>query len=227
MQERRPTRRAKRRGRKRIAFSIVMLGLVVSAHHLLASLEITSMAALEQNSAAKKIGMLAAQAAARARQNGATGFRELQNDDRNSLPGPAAAGLAMRLSGSPALQARFRQIQKATSRALNKASTEGRKLSTLVTPLPAVIGTRGDTTADSKRHLRAEIPIHPWQRRTLPGKIGAVHDDTLSEIRMDLHQSLPVRPQCWGAQRYAPARRRGAHNPAVFRSSRNPQIPDR
>ena len=144
MQELRPTRRAKRRGRKRIAFSIVMLGLVVSAHHLLASLETTSMAALEQNSAAKKIGMLAAQAAARARQNGATGFRELQNDDSNSLPGPAAAGLAMRLSGSPALQARFRQIQKATARALNKASTEGRKLSTLATPLPAVIGTRGD-----------------------------------------------------------------------------------
>ncbi len=50
----------------------------------------------------------------------------------------------MGLSGSPALQARFRQIQKATARALNKASTEGRKLSTLATPLPAVIGTRGD-----------------------------------------------------------------------------------
>jgi len=100
------------------------------------------MAALEEPGAADKIGVLAAQAAARAAQSDTTGFREIQNNDHDHLPGPAAAGLAMRYSGSPALLARFRQIQKDTASAMNKASDEGRNLSTLSTPLPAVMNTR-------------------------------------------------------------------------------------
>lgn len=142
MQERRPTRRARRRGRKRIALSIVMLCLVVAGHHLLASLETSSIAALEEPGAASRIGALAAQAAARAAQSNATGFREIQHNDQDHLPGPAAAGLAMRYSGSPALLARFRQIEKDTASAMNKASSENRNLSTLATPLPAVMNTR-------------------------------------------------------------------------------------
>jgi hypothetical protein len=120
----------------------VTVCLVVTAHHLLASLETSSMAALEEPGAADKIGALAAQAAARAAQSDTTGFREIQNNDHDHLPGPAAAGLAMRYSGSPALLARFRQIQKDTASAMNKASGEGRNLSTLSTPLPAVMNTR-------------------------------------------------------------------------------------
>lgn len=100
------------------------------------------MAALEEPGAAGRIGALAAQAAARAAQNDASGFREIQGNDLERLPGPAAAGLAMRYSDSPALLARFRQIQKDTASAMNKASGEGRNLSTLATPLPAVMDTR-------------------------------------------------------------------------------------
>ena len=100
------------------------------------------MAALENTNAARKIGVLAAQAAARAEQSDEAGFREVQNVDHAHLPGPAAAGLAMRYSGSPALLARFRQIQRDTASAMNKASSEGQNLSTLATPLPAVLNAR-------------------------------------------------------------------------------------
>lgn len=100
------------------------------------------MAALEEGSAAKKIGVRAAQSAARAQQAKSSGFREIRNADRVSLPGPAAAGIAMQLSGNPALQARFRRLQKETATALNAASRQGRDLSTLQTPLPAVMSGR-------------------------------------------------------------------------------------
>ncbi len=119
-----------------------MLCLFVTAHHLLASLETTSIAKLEEPSAARKIGLLAAQAAARGEQNNTTGLTEIQNAENTYLPGPAAAGLAMRYSGTPALLARFHQIQKETASALNRASSEGRILSTLATPLPAVLTAR-------------------------------------------------------------------------------------
>lgn len=46
----------------------------------------------------------------------------------------------MQLSGNPALQARFRRLQKETASALNEASSQGKDLSTLRTPLPAVLG---------------------------------------------------------------------------------------
>lgn len=98
------------------------------------------MAALEQGSAAKKIGMRAAQSASRAQLAAASGFKEIRNENRVSLPGPAAAGLAMQLSGDPALRARFLRLQKATASALNTASRQGRDLSKLQTPLPTLIG---------------------------------------------------------------------------------------
>ena len=105
------------------------------------------MAALEQGSAAKKIGAMAAQSAARSaapsdtrRQNiAAKGYKDIRKADPVSLPGPTAAGMAMQLSGSPALQARFRQLQKETARALNTASNEGPDLSAIRTPMPAII----------------------------------------------------------------------------------------
>jgi hypothetical protein len=138
------------------------LGLVFAAHHQLASLERTSMAALEEGNAAKKIGARAAQSAAQAgasAQNASSvGFREIRNADRLSqpgadrvslpgadrvsLPGPVAAGIAMQLSGDPALQARFRRLQKETASAMNEASNQGKDLSTLRTPLPPVPGGR-------------------------------------------------------------------------------------
>ena len=162
MQERRPTRRARRRGRKRIAFSVIALGLVFAAHHQLASLERTLMAALEEGNAAKKIGARAAQAAAHAgapAQNASSAsFKKIRNThrlslpgedrvsrsggNRVSLPGPAAAALAMQLGGNPELQARFRRLQKETATALNEASSQGKGLSALRTPLPAVMGGR-------------------------------------------------------------------------------------
>ena len=166
MQERRPTRRARRRGRKRIAFSVIALGLVFAAHHQLASLERTSMAALEEGNAAKKIGARAAQSAAQAAahagapaQNASSAsFRKIRNThrlslpgedrvsrsggNRVSLPGPAAAALAMQLGGNPELQARFRRLQKETATALNEASSQGKDLSALRTPLPVVMGGR-------------------------------------------------------------------------------------
>ncbi len=86
------------------------------------------MAALEIPTRPEKYGVLAAQAAARAEQSDEAGFREVQNVDHAHLPGPAAAGLAMRYSGSPALLARFRQIQRDTASAMNKASSEGQNL---------------------------------------------------------------------------------------------------
>lgn len=154
MQERRPTRRARRRGRKRIAFSIVAVCLVVGAHYQLEALENTSMAALENNSAAQKIGARAARFAARS-ESGADGqsadgtrpgtrggFKIIRQADRVSLPGPAAAGIAMQLSGNAALQARFRRLQQETASALTAASDEGRDLSALRTPLPTVISER-------------------------------------------------------------------------------------
>lgn len=104
------------------------------------------MAALEEGNAAKKIGARAAQFAAQsatgAPNTTSTGFKEIRKADRVSLPGPAAAGIAMQLSGDPALQARFRQLQQETANALNAASDQGRDLSTLRTPLPAVLGSR-------------------------------------------------------------------------------------
>ena len=112
------------------------------------------MAALEEGNAAKKIGARAAQSAAQAgasAQNASSvGFREIRNADRLSLPGadrvslpgPVAAGIAMQLSGDPALQARFRRLQKETASAMNEASNQGKDLSTLRTPLPPVPGGR-------------------------------------------------------------------------------------
>jgi hypothetical protein len=99
------------------------LGLVFATHHQLASLERTSMAALEEGNATKKIRARAAQAAAHAGapvQNASSAsFRKIRNThhlsltgadrvsrwggNRASLPGPAAAGLAMQLSGNPEL----------------------------------------------------------------------------------------------------------------------------
>lgn len=119
-----------------------MLGLVFAAHHQLASLENTSMAALEEGNAARKIGALAAQSAARAQQGVSPGVKIFRNVDRVSLPGPAPAGIAMQLSRDPALQARFRRLQQETASALNEASSRGIDLSTLRTPLPAVLGRR-------------------------------------------------------------------------------------
>ena len=108
------------------------------------------MAALEEPGAAGKIGARAAQTATRAAHSDTTGFREIRNNDDERLPGPAAAGLAMRYSGSPALLARFRQIQKDTASAMNKASSAGKDLSPLARPLPAVMNTR-QTSRDIAR----------------------------------------------------------------------------
>ena len=120
------------------------------------------MAALKEGNAAKKIGARAAQAAAHAgapAQNASSAsFKKIRNthrlslpgadrvsrsgENRVSLPGPAAARLAMQLSGNPELQARFRRLQKETATALNEASSQGKDLSALRTPLPAVMGGR-------------------------------------------------------------------------------------
>lgn len=48
----------------------------------------------------------------------------------------------MQLSRDPALKARFLRLQEETASALNAASRQGRGLSTLQTPLPAVMGER-------------------------------------------------------------------------------------
>lgn len=48
----------------------------------------------------------------------------------------------MQLSGNAALQARFRRLQQETASALSAASDQGRDLSALRTPLPAVISGR-------------------------------------------------------------------------------------
>ena len=100
------------------------------------------MAALEEGNAARKIGALAAQSAARAQGGAAPGFREIRKADRVSLPGPTAAGIAMQLSRDPSLQARFQRLQQETAGVLNEASVQGRDLSTLRTTLPAVMGRR-------------------------------------------------------------------------------------
>jgi hypothetical protein len=113
------------------------------------------MAALEEGNATKKIRVRAAQSAAQAAAHAAppaqnassASFRKIRNThrlslpgaDRVSLPGPAAAGLAMQLSGNLELQARFRRLQKATATALNEASSQGKDLSALRTPLSAVM----------------------------------------------------------------------------------------
>lgn len=95
------------------------------------------MAALEEGNAARKIGARAAQSAANALNGASPGLREVGKTDRVSLPGPAAAGIAMQLSGNPALQARFHRLEKQSASNLKAATSPGHDLPTL---LPAALG---------------------------------------------------------------------------------------